>query len=77
MLLSVLVYNHKLTAGQWAGAGIVFAGISVEALVKRTGEGFRGAPLSQGKLTFHSRGSLETCCTGEGKGKDQGTITHA
>lgn len=35
MLLSVVVYNHKLTAGQWAGAGIVFAGISVEAWVKR------------------------------------------
>lgn len=35
MLLSVVVYNHKLTAGQWAGAGIVFAGISVEAWAKR------------------------------------------
>ena len=37
MLLSVVVYNHKLTLGQWAGAGIVFAGISVEAWVKRKG----------------------------------------
>ncbi|KAI0754907.1 UAA transporter [Daedaleopsis nitida] len=35
MLLSVVVYNHKLTPGQWAGAGVVFAGISVEAWVKR------------------------------------------
>ncbi|CAK5269798.1 unnamed protein product [Mycena citricolor] len=35
MILSVVVYNHKLTAGQWLGAGVVFAGISVEALVKR------------------------------------------
>lgn len=35
MLLSVVVYNHKLTAGQWLGAAIVFAGISVEAFVKR------------------------------------------
>lgn len=35
MLLSVVVYNHKLTLGQWAGTGIVFAGISVEAWVKR------------------------------------------
>ncbi|KAH9997847.1 UAA transporter [Russula vinacea] len=35
MLLSVFVYNHKLTPGQWAGAGVVFAGISVEAWVKR------------------------------------------
>jgi len=38
MLLSVFVYNHKLTPGQWAGAGVVFAGISVEAWVKRQGE---------------------------------------
>jgi len=35
MLLSVVVYKHKLTAGQWFGAVIVFAGISVEAFVKR------------------------------------------
>ncbi|PPR00433.1 hypothetical protein CVT24_004494 [Panaeolus cyanescens] len=35
MLLSVIVYNHKLTAGQWLGAAVVFAGISVEAIVKR------------------------------------------
>jgi UDP-galactose transporter B1 len=37
MLLSVVVYNHKLNAGQWLGAGVVFAGISVEAFVKRKG----------------------------------------
>jgi len=35
MLLSVVVYNHKLSPGQWIGAGIVFVGISVEAFVKR------------------------------------------
>lgn len=35
MLLSVIVYRHKLTLGQWAGAAVVFAGISVEAYVKR------------------------------------------
>jgi UDP-galactose transporter B1 len=35
MVLSVVVYDHKLTFGQWAGAGIVFGGISVEAWVKR------------------------------------------
>ncbi|KAE9405737.1 UDP-galactose transporter [Gymnopus androsaceus JB14] len=35
MLLSVVVYNHQLTLGQWVGAAVVFAGISVEALVKR------------------------------------------
>jgi UDP-galactose transporter B1 len=37
MLLSVVVYNHQLTLGQWLGAAIVFAGISVEAFVKRKG----------------------------------------
>ena len=37
MLLSVIVYNHKLTKGQWLGAAVVFAGISVEAIVKRKG----------------------------------------
>lgn len=35
MLLSVIVYKHKLTPGQWLGTAIVFAGISVEAFVKR------------------------------------------
>ncbi|KAF9561309.1 UDP-galactose transporter [Agrocybe pediades] len=35
MLLSVIVYNHKLTVGQWFGAAVVFGGISVEAFVKR------------------------------------------
>lgn len=35
MVLSVVVYNHKLTLGQWAGAAVVFAGIGVEAWVKR------------------------------------------
>ena len=38
MLLSVIVYNHKLTPGQWLGATVVFAGISVEAWVKRKGD---------------------------------------
>lgn len=37
MILSVIVYNHKLTLGQWAGAAVVFAGITVEAWVKRKG----------------------------------------
>lgn len=37
MILSVVVYNHKLAIGQWFGTAIVFAGISIEALVKRKG----------------------------------------
>ncbi|KIY53395.1 UDP-galactose transporter [Fistulina hepatica ATCC 64428] len=35
MLLSVVLYNHRLTLGQWVGTAVVFAGISVEAIVKR------------------------------------------
>ncbi|KAF5345543.1 hypothetical protein D9758_012024 [Tetrapyrgos nigripes] len=35
MILSVVVYHHQLTVGQWLGAAVVFAGISVEAYVKR------------------------------------------
>lgn len=35
MLLSVIVYRHELSLGQWLGAAVVFAGISVEAFVKR------------------------------------------
>ncbi|KAF7299155.1 hypothetical protein MIND_00864100 [Mycena indigotica] len=34
MLLSVVWYGHKLSPAQWIGAGVVFAGISVEAFVK-------------------------------------------
>ena len=41
MLLSVIVYNHKLTPGQWLGTFVVFAGISVEAWVKRKGVYFQ------------------------------------
>lgn len=37
MILSVVVYNHSLAAGQWLGATTVFAGITVEAWVKRRG----------------------------------------
>jgi UDP-galactose transporter B1 len=35
MLLSVVVFNHTLTIGQWAGVGVVFGGIGVEAGMKR------------------------------------------
>ncbi len=51
MLLSVVVYNHTLTPGQWLGAGVVFAGISVEAWVKRKG-GKLSAPHCGAKDTF-------------------------
>ncbi|WVN85997.1 uncharacterized protein L203_101155 [Cryptococcus depauperatus CBS 7841] len=35
MLLSVIVFEHKLTKGQWLGVAVVFAGIGVEAGMKR------------------------------------------
>lgn len=35
MLLSVFLYNHKLTSLQWLGASIVFVGIGIEAQQKR------------------------------------------
>lgn len=35
MLLSVFVFGHVLTPGQWAGVAVVFAGIGVEAMFKR------------------------------------------
>jgi UDP-galactose transporter B1 len=35
MLLSVIVFNHRLTTGQWAGVVVVFGGIGVEARMKR------------------------------------------
>ncbi|BEI81070.1 hypothetical protein CcaverHIS002_0202300 [Cutaneotrichosporon cavernicola] len=35
MLLSVFVFGHKLTPGQWCGVAVVFAGIGVEAGFKR------------------------------------------
>ena len=50
MLLSVVIYNHKLTGGQWLGAAVVFAGISVEAFVKRKGS----STLTNPKSFFYS-----------------------
>ncbi len=35
MLLSVMVFNHSLSFGQWLGVAVVFGGIGVEAGIKR------------------------------------------
>ncbi|KAL8281428.1 hypothetical protein RQP46_006112 [Phenoliferia psychrophenolica] len=35
MLLSVFLFDHHLTLGQWGGVGVVFAAIGMEAEVKR------------------------------------------
>lgn len=73
MLLSVIVYNHKLTPGQWAGAGVVFAGISVEAFVKRKGQRTQGC--MELKLNAHkNRCTYQTRDPREGKGKDQVSV---
>jgi UDP-galactose transporter B1 len=38
MLLSVFIFGHTLTAGQWSGIAVVFAAIGLEAGVKRSGK---------------------------------------
>lgn len=38
MMLSVFIFGHRLTLGQWGGIAVVFAAIGLEALVKRSGE---------------------------------------
>lgn len=35
MLLSVFLFDHHLTLGQWGGVGVVFAAIGMEAEIKR------------------------------------------
>ncbi|ORX35042.1 UAA transporter family-domain-containing protein [Kockovaella imperatae] len=35
MLLSVIIFNHSLTTGQWTGIAVVFSGIGLEAGIKR------------------------------------------
>lgn len=69
MILSVVVYNHKLTLGQWLGAAIVFVGISVEAFVKR--KGIVLANLLIDNTDSPHRCTCEGGCAGEGKGQDQ------
>ncbi|GAA6047708.1 hypothetical protein JCM3770_001735 [Rhodotorula araucariae] len=35
MLLSVFVFDHRLTKGQWSGVGIVFGAVAMEAVIAR------------------------------------------
>ena len=73
MLLSVFLYNHKLTLGQWAGAGVVFAGISVEAWVKRQGNTDPRTNVYFVDLNSR-RGSRKAGCSGGNKGVNQDFI---
>jgi hypothetical protein len=75
MVLSVVLYKHKLTPGQWAGAAIVFAGISVEAWVKRKGVHHR---ILIPQLSIDSllslRGARKASHSREGEGKNKVAI---
>lgn len=70
MLLSVIVYKHKLTPGQWSGAAVVFAGISVEAWVKRKGEFLWSLIVPLGDEKTRYRCPRKTCHPREGESKD-------
>lgn len=73
MLLSVVVYNHTLTVGQWLGAAVVFAGISVEAFVKRKGAEYNCYIQTQLMTPF--RCSCKTRHPRKGKSKDKIIVT--
>jgi UDP-galactose transporter B1 len=72
MVLSVVIYNHTLTLGQWFGTAVVFAGISVEAWVKRRGTTVSFVTLSSFLLISFvlSRRARETCGCRAGESKD-------
>ena len=48
MLLSVVVFHHKLSVGQWVGVLLVFCAIGIEALVKRR-DGLRKSVITEEK----------------------------
>ncbi|PWN24362.1 UAA-domain-containing protein [Jaminaea rosea] len=48
MLLSLIVYSHRLTAMQWGGVGVVFVGLGVEAREKRREAGKKRGKQSMG-----------------------------
>ncbi|GAA6012601.1 hypothetical protein JCM10207_009053 [Rhodosporidiobolus poonsookiae] len=49
MLLSVFVFDHKLTKGQWGGVGMVFGAVAMEAVVARREK--KHKQLAKGKKT--------------------------
>ena len=42
MMLSVLLFGHRLSAGQWIGVGLVFGGVGAEGWVARRGKAKKG-----------------------------------
>ncbi len=74
MLLSVAVYKHKLTPGQWLGAAVVFAGISVEAFVKR--KGMCADVIVAHQAEEECRRSCKTGYSGKRKSKNQVFVAH-
>lgn len=43
MIFSVFYYGHHLSMEQWAGVGMVFGGIGIEAELKRRSESEKAA----------------------------------
>ena len=76
MLLSVIVYRHKLTVGQYLGAMTVFGGISIEAWIKRRGMRLCVQVIYLIMLYFHNtRYTSQEDITREGKGEIKILIT--
>ncbi|ORY80696.1 UAA transporter [Leucosporidium creatinivorum] len=48
MLLSVFVFDHKLTTGQWGGVALVFFAVAMEAQFARTEKAKKAARTKQG-----------------------------
>ncbi|KAK4050047.1 UDP-galactose transporter [Microbotryomycetes sp. JL221] len=44
MLLSVFVFDHKLSLGQWAGVALVFTAVVMEAIVAKRDKGVKKIP---------------------------------
>lgn len=58
MLLSVFVFNHEMTGGQWGGVGVVFAAIAGEAELKRREKRGKGKIGSKGHGRSEDEGQL-------------------
>lgn len=69
--LSVVLFDHKLTAGQWLGAGVVFLGIGVEVRLPSVFLSFKPAIVLSDARVILSR-SIQRL--NPGLGKDLGSV---
>ncbi|KAL7410995.1 UAA transporter [Mrakia frigida] len=71
MVLSVVLFDHKLTSGQWFGTAVVFVGIGVEAWAKISED--REKKKAKAKLlasgSEKSNGKANGVANGNGNGK--------